>query len=74
MISTVISKAAKIPGAIKKGVGSLVRIGAHLINGLKQGIMNKFNHLISWVGNKASAIKKKITSVLDIHSPSRFTI
>ncbi|MBQ8730400.1 MAG: hypothetical protein IJY81_04355, partial [Lachnospiraceae bacterium] len=63
--------ARKIPTAIKNGVGNLASIGKNLIEGLWDGIRDKFNGVIEKVKAKASALPKAVKKVLGIASPSK---
>lgn len=50
----------------------LYSIGKNIIDGLKNGIEEKWNSLKSTIGNIASGIKDGFQKNLDIHSPSRW--
>lgn len=50
----------------------LYSIGKNIIDGLKNGIEEKWNSLKSTIGNIASGIKDGFQNNLDIHSPSRW--
>ncbi|RVL53958.1 hypothetical protein [Sinorhizobium meliloti] len=51
--------------------GQMIQIGQDIINGLWQGIQNKWEELKGGVANIASGIKESFTGFFDIHSPSR---
>lgn len=48
-----------------------IEIGGQIVDGLKQGIADKWNEMIAWLQEKAESIKSAITDPLGIFSPSR---
>ena len=76
LISTVISKGKEfiknfIQGIKDGGLNYIKDVGAQLINGLWQGIQEKWNGLKKKVGELGGAIVDKFKSVFGIKSPSR---
>ena len=56
--------------SVLKGI-SWSSIGSNLVAGLKQGIVDNWNSLLSKVGSLASKVTDKVKSVFGIKSPSR---
>lgn len=64
-----------IPNKIKNAFGDaaswLYDTGMNILQGLKNGLMAKFDEVKGWLSNKVGSLKDTANSVLGINSPSR---
>lgn len=71
LASRAVGYARRIPERIKSGLSSLASAGRDLIEGLWNGIKEKFDSVVAKVSALASKLPKAVKKVLGISSPSK---
>lgn len=70
-----ISYIASLPGRIMAYLsglpGQMMAMGGQIMDGLKNGIMNRANAVVAGIQSVAAKVKSAFTSMMGIHSPSR---
>lgn len=61
----------QIKGAFSDAISTFARIGRNIVDGIKNGISNAWDSLVSWVRGKFEGIVDSVLDFLGIHSPSR---
>lgn len=61
----------KIKGVFSDAISAFSRIGRNIVDGIKNGISNAWNSLVSWVRGKFEGLVDSVLGFLGIHSPSR---
>lgn len=61
----------KIKGVFSDAISTFSRIGRNIVDGIKNGISNAWNSLVSWVRGKFEGLVDSVLGFLGIHSPSR---
>jgi hypothetical protein len=62
---------AKIKAIAAQWVDDFLQIGRDIIEGLKAGISERWDALVSWFKDKGDALTNSVKDVFGIHSPSR---
>ena len=70
-VNSVKTKVGELPGIIKNKVGDMIAAGSALIEGLKQGILNKAQEALGAVRDLASQAADVVKSIWQINSPSK---
>ena len=71
VVETVTTKVGAIPGIIKGKVGEMISAGGALIEGLKQGILDKAEAALGAVRELASKAADAVKGIWQINSPSK---
>ena len=71
VVETVTTKVGEIPGIIKGKVGEMISAGGALIEGLKQGILDKAEEALGAVRELASKAADAVKGIWQINSPSK---
>lgn len=71
VVETVKTKVGEIPGLIKGKVGEMIAAGSALIEGLKQGILDKAEEALGAVRELASKAADVVKGIWQINSPSK---
>lgn len=61
----------KIKDLTTQWVADFLAIGGQIVDGLKQGITDKWDAMVQWFADKATAMSNSIREALGIQSPSR---
>lgn len=61
----------KVKGVFSDAISTFSRIGRNIVDGIKNGISNAWNSLVSWVRGKFEGLVDSVLGFLGIHSPSR---
>lgn len=61
----------QIKGVFSDAASTFMNIGRNIVNGIKNGIANAWNSLVSWVTSKFEGLVDSVLGFLGIHSPSR---
>ena len=71
VVETVTTKVGAIPGIIKGKVGEMISAGGALIEGLKQGILDKAEAALNAVRELATKAADAVKGIWQINSPSK---
>lgn len=71
IVTTVTSRIDELVSAFTGISDKFRNVGSNIVNGLKQGISDKWTGTKDWFSDRCSSLVDKARNIFDIHSPSR---